>query len=333
MERLRSEEKTYPQDGLRGQAMVRPKLIDRPSPTPIFGLCPSFSKHANCCGLFTIDAVTGCALGCSFCPVNAFYGEKVEFSEDLAQQLEHLEVDPQRFYHVSTGQIADSLIWGNRQGILDALIGLAERHPNIFLELKTRSDNVDYLLHRQLPPNLICTWYLNTEILIRNEEHGTAPLRRRLQAARLLADRGCRIGFHVHPMVYYRGWRAEYASLAALVMANFSPDQIDLISLAVMSFTPPVIRDIRRRGGATKALQMPLVADPEGKLTYPRERRIEIYDAFYRTLQPWHERVFIYLCMETDPVWHAVLGKTVPIKKRLEQISGWQPPSRSAEVA
>ena len=60
------------------------------------------------------------------------------------------------------------------------------------------------------------------------------------------------------------------------MMATFSPEELDFVSIGVASFTQPVIREIRRRGGESKALQMPLVEDPKGKLTYPQETRIEL---------------------------------------------------------
>lgn len=325
MRALRESEKVYPTQTLRGRPPRRPVLARRPEPAPIMQLCPNFSKHTNCCGLFTIDAVTGCVLGCTFCPLGTFYGDTVEFTTDLAYQLSLVHLEPDRFYHVGTGQIADSLIWGNKHGILDALLDFARKHPNVMLELKTKSDRVDYLLAQQdLPRNIVCSWLINTSTIARNEEHGCAPVGRRLQAARLLADRGCRVGFHIHPIIAYRGWRAEYGSLAGQLMSNFSPEEVDFVSLAAISFAPSVVRDIRRRGGETKVLQMPLVADPQGKLTYPASKRIELFEEIYRHFQPWRNRVFVYLCMETDEVWRAVTGGVEKIQPRLAKIFGWK---------
>ena len=80
---------------------------------------------------------------------------------------------------------------GNSHGILDALIAFAHRHPNVILELKTKSANIGHLLKSNPPPNLICTWSLNPQIIVDNEERGSAPLDKRLDAARRLAERAC----------------------------------------------------------------------------------------------------------------------------------------------
>ena len=319
MEHLRTKEKVYPTEPLRGLTRATPQLVQRAAPTKVFTLCPFFSAAANCCELHIIEAVTGCALGCSFCNVNASMGETVEFSTDLAERLAAVELDPERFYHVSTSHMSDSLVWGNRHGILDSLFNFARRHPNVQLELKTKSDRIDYLLRHEVPENIVCSWWINTDTFIRNEEHGTAGLRGRFQAAQKLRDHGCAIGFHINPMVFYRGWREEYASLVGNLMSLFSPEEIDFISLGVLWLSPPVIRGIRHRGGESKVLQMPLVADPGDKLTYPEETRISLYNAVYRAMQPWLGKVFVFLCMETTPIWEAVFGQSISVSNELER--------------
>ena len=317
---LRSQETVYPTEPLRGLTHTKPQLFERPAPAKVFTLCPFFSKDANCCGLHTIEAASGCALGCSFCTVSASLGDTVEFSADLAERLAEVELDPDHFYHVSTGQFSDSLVWGNRYGILDALFAFARTHPNVQLELKTKSDRIDYLLSHEIPDNVLCTWLINTDTIIRNEEHGTATLRGRLQSARSLAHRGCRIGFHINPVIRYRGWGEEYPSLVGQLMALFSPDEVDLISLGAISFTPAAVKEIRRRGGESKVLQMSLVEDPQGKLTYPLDTRVELYSTLYRAMQPWQRKVFVFLCMETDPVWQAVFGGAISVHDELERL-------------
>ena len=320
LEGLRTQAKIYPTEPLRGLPHGKPTLVRRPTPGKVFTLCPYFSKDANCCGLHSLEAASGCAIGCSFCSVSASTGNRVEFSADLADRLAAIELEPDRFYHVSAGQSSDSLAWGNRHGILDALFDFARRHPAIQLELRSKTDRIDYLQRHEIPDNIICTWAVNTDTIIRNEEHGSATLHGRLNTARKVADMGTRIGFRIDPIIHYRSWREDYTSLIGQMMALFSPEEVDFISLGAAWFTRPVVREIRHRGGESKALQMPLVEDPKGKLTYPRETRIELYSTLTTALQPWHNRVFIFLCMETDPVWQAVLGESVSVSERLERI-------------
>ena len=302
-------EKVYSRP-LEGPPRRPVQLEEHESPREVFGRCPAYSEKTVCCGLHTLDVVAGCAFGCSYCTIQTFYGETAELRADLAGRLGELDLDPDRFYHIGTGQSSDSLVWGNRAGNIDTLLDFAESHANVLLELKTKSDHVGHLLERPVPSNVVCSWSLNTDAVIVNEEHGTASLQRRLAAARAVADCGVRVAFHFHPMMQYRGWRADYVDLAGRLVEEFAAREVAFVSMGSPTFIRPVVREIRRRGGETRVLQMPMVRDPHGKLTYPDEVKSELYAAVYDALRPWHDSVFFYLCMETAVIWEAVLGRS-----------------------
>jgi spore photoproduct lyase len=283
------------------------------------GRCPVASERTRCCNLLTLDAVENCGFGCSYCSIQSFYhDEEIHFDARFRDKLEALELAPDRTYHIGTGQSSDSLMWGNRFGVLDALMDFARRHPNVVLELKTKSKNVAYLLKNPIPPNVICTWSLNPPPVIANEERLTAPLEERLAAARRVADTGIIVGFHFHPMVHYAGWEADYGDLFARVQARFSPDEVALVSLGTLTFTRSVVRQIRDGGTRTRILQMPF-AEADGKLSYPDEIKLEMFSHAYRSLAPWHGAVFFYLCMENQRLWGPVFGFEYPSNQAFEE--------------
>ncbi|MDH3253685.1 MAG: DNA photolyase, partial [Acidobacteriota bacterium] len=310
---LRAVETRYPEGGLAPPSRRSVRLQEAESSGDVFGRCPAYSDNTVCCSLRTIDAVRGCPFGCSYCTIQTFYGETAELETNLAQKLDAVELDPLHLYHVGTGQASDSLVWGNRGGVLEVLLGFARKHPNVVLELKTKSDNVDPLLtddagDRKIPSTVVCSWSLAPDSVIENEEHGTASLARRLAAARKVADRGVGVGFHFHPMVAHQGWRDAYADIAAKLQAQFDPREVAFISMGAPTFIRPVVQEIRRRGGETKILQSELVADHHGKLTYPDEIKVELYGHLFAAFSPWHDEVFFYLCMETETMWQKTLG-------------------------
>jgi spore photoproduct lyase len=256
----------------------------------------------------TLDAVQNCGFDCSYCSIQSFYhGDEIRFDRSFAAKLAALRLDPEKTYHIGTGQSSDSLMWGNREGVLDALIAFARRHPNLILELKTKSSNIGYLLRQELPANILCTWSMNTPSIITHEEHHTASLERRLRAARRMADQGVLVGFHFHPMVHYDRWREDYGEVFARLRDCFSPSEVAMVSLGTLTFIKPVMRQIRRRDFKTKILQMPL-ENADGKLSYPRARKIEMFRHAYRSLADWHPEVFFYLCMENQSLWEPVFG-------------------------
>ncbi len=198
-------------------------------------------------------------------------------------------------------------MWGNKAGILDAVLDFAGEHPNVILELKTKSDNIGHLLSREIPANVITTWSLNTDVIIRNEEHFTASLESRLNAAERIAEKGSLIGFHFHPMVYYDKWKKDYGSLFKQICSRFHPDDTAMVSIGTLTFIKPVIRNMRERKMRSKILQMPL-EDAEGKFSYPLKLKREMFGFAYESFIDWHDRVFFYLCMEDTSLWPEVFG-------------------------
>jgi spore photoproduct lyase len=316
---LKKTPKSYPQkvsEKTRSRDSI--KIVTQESDKKIHGMCPVASPKTVCCNLKTIDVVENCSFGCSYCTIQTFYKDEAIFDANFVEKLQKIEIDPDRFYHFGTGQSSDSLIWGNRNGILDSLCQFANDHPNIMLEFKTKSHNIGYFLEHEVPTNIVCSWSLNTPTIIDNEEHFTANLDQRIQAARQVADRGVKVAFHFHPMVYYEGWDHDYLKLAARIMSTFDSDEVLFISLGSVTFIKPVMQKIRRLGNATKILQMELVSDPHGKFTYPDEIKTQMFKAMYGAFAHWQDQVFFYLCMEKSQIWEEVFGRVYETNESFE---------------
>ena len=309
LENLRSTPRRYAEEGLEGPEIRPLKRVLKGSERTVMGMCPVASEETVCCNLRTLDAVQGCGFGCSYCTIQTFYGDTVAFDPELPEKLRAIELDPDRFYHIGTGQSSDALMWGNQHGLLDALCDFAREWPNVILEFKTKSKNIAYFLKNDVPRNLLLSWSLNTPTIIDNEEHFTASLDDRLGAARQVADTGLKVAFHFHPIVYYEGWEEEYREVVKTVTARFSPEETLFVSLGTVTFIKPVVRGIRERGWNSKILQMELVPGAKGKLSYPDEVKEQLFDQVYRSLAPWHGRVFFYLCMESARFWHSTFGR------------------------
>jgi len=319
---LLDEEIVYPADPVQHTSLhqVRVRAETRPAGEKLIGLCPVASEKTVCCNLHTLDAVKNCGFGCSYCGIQTMFDDKdVVFDRDFGRKLEALELDPQRRWHVGTGQSSDALMWGNHNCLLDDLLRFARNRPHVLLELKTKSRNVGHLRKAQVPPNVICTWSLNPETVIRNEEHRTAPLAQRLAAARAVADTGIRVGFHLHPMIHYRGWREAYAELIAKIQEMFDPDEVVLISFGSLTFPKPVLNRLRAAGIRSRISQTPLVDNPEGKLTYPDGIKLELFSHAWQCFTPWHNQVFFYLCMEEAKFWQSTLGRVYGSNDEFEQ--------------
>jgi len=278
------------------------------SDTSALGACPVASSGTRCCNLMTLDAVQSCGFDCSYCSIQSFYNQnKIGFDENFKKNLLSLKLDPSKTYHIGTGQSSDSLMWGNKEGILDALFDFARANPNVILEFKTKSNNIKYFLENDVPKNIICTWSLSTPTIITNEEHLTASLDKRLAAAKALSDKNVLIGFHFHPIVQYENYLEEYGEVYKRVVDMFDSKKVVLVSFGTLTFIKPVMKKIQARSFKTKILQMPF-ENANGKASYSLAVKREMFKHAYDSFKAWHEDVYFYLCMEDHTLWKEVFG-------------------------
>ena len=283
------------------------------------GACPVASEGTRCCNLLTLDAVESCGFDCSYCSIQSFYNQnKIGIDKDFKQKLKDLDLDPNQVYHIGTGQSSDSLMWGNRDGILDTLFDFAWNNPNVILEFKTKSDNISYFVQNKVPPNIIVTWSLNTPTIIKNEEHLTASLDQRIGSARTLANKGILVGFHLHPIVVYKDYLDDYKKVYDTLIDTFTPSEVVLISMGTLTFIKPVIKQLRARQMKTKILQMPF-ENINGKQSYSIETKKEMFTHLYDSFKPWHEKVYFYMCMEAHSLWKDVFGYEYSSNNQMEE--------------
>ena len=320
---LRSKDKEYPSDFIKSVPPVPVKgVIQNSSEKTIYGPCPVASPRTVCCNLKTIDVVENCPFACSYCTIQTFYQHSFIFDQHLKEKLDNIKLESGRFYHFGSGQSSDALAWGNKFGILHTLCNFAEKNPNILLEFKTKSDNIDYFIKTSVPKNIVISWTLNTPTIITNEEHHTVSLERRFEAAKKVALRGIKVAFHFHPVVYYKNWQGEYSLLVRELQKNFVPEDILFISFGSVTLIKPVLEKIRISGYPTKMTQMQMEKDPHGKFTYPDAVKVKMFRYLYTQFQKWHQKIFFYLCMEKESIWKSVFGFSYESNELFEAVFG-----------
>ena len=270
--------------------------------------CPVDGEKTRCCKLTTLDLVMQCAFSCSYCSVRSFYDErKIIVPENAKEKLLSLEI-PENVWHIGTGQASDSLFLGNDYESLDALEEFAKLHPEIVIELKSKSGRCDVFDHKY-PGNMVFTWSLNGETVIRKEEHLTASLGKRIEAAKAASESGSLVGFHIHPMVNYKGWEDEYRDVVGKITSTFPPSRILMISAGTLVFTKEVIKTMRCEGNPTRVLEMELTKSA-GKYTYPLDVRRKLYTTLFSYFpKEYRDNVFMYLCLEDPSLWLPALGR------------------------
>ncbi|MBI4549518.1 MAG: hypothetical protein HY714_01145 [Candidatus Omnitrophica bacterium] len=290
---------------------------------PFLKPCPGTDASYLCCNYWVLNIQANCPWDCTYCILQGYlnqtaltlYANLEIIPEELDRLIERL---PGRMLRIGTGELTDSLALDPLTGFNTALIQAAKTRP-VILEFKTKTDFVGHL-----PPiatrNVVVSWSLNPARIVETEEHKTAPVRERLEAAARAAAKGYRLGFHFDPLLDFPGWEEEYAGLIRELFSAVNEEDVAWISLGSLRFPPPLKPVIERRFPRTRITSAEMVRGTDGKLRYFRPVRTAIYRGIYSGLRSRWKEVLIYFCMENKTVWKEVMGFSPPSNEGLDYL-------------
>jgi spore photoproduct lyase len=284
--------------------------------------CPG-SEGQVCCNYFVINFASNCPMDCSYCYLQEYLADNSALKvfsnvDDLIAETDRtLARHRGVFFRIGTGEITDSLALEPYTGMVRELIPYFAEQTNVLLELKTKSDCVETLLDLDSKGRVVVGWSMNPQRVIDLDEHDTASLSERLNAARLCQDAGYRLGFHFDPMIEYPGWESDYESMIEQTFATIDWHKLAWLSLGVLRQTPGLKRIMRERYPRSGLLTAEQVLCPDGKLRYFQPLRIEMYRKMARWIRRVAPTVKIYLCMESRQVWEQVFGFAPSCEKDL----------------
>ena len=296
--------------------------------TPFYGRrlkpCPGTSQHI-CCGYYVINAITNCPMDCSYCVLQGYLNNPflTLYSnwDDLLQEIESfLSHHPQPFPRLGTGELSDSLALDSIFPLSQLLISFFAERNNGILELKTKSAEVNHLLHLNHRGRTVFSWSLNPTKMIEEEEIRTASLEERIDAAKRCQEKGYPIGFHFDPIIYHEGWEKGYQETILSLFRHIDPKRVIWISLGGFRYPPQLKAIAKERFPNTKIFLGELFPGRDGKFRYLKEIRAEMYQKMVGWLRDVDPNLFIYLCMESKEVWEKVFGWAPSNSHHLNQL-------------
>jgi spore photoproduct lyase len=286
--------------------------------------CPGTSGHI-CCGYHVINTITNCPMDCSYCVLQGYLNNPFLTLytnwDGLLQEVENFLSGVRRsLLRLGTGELSDSLALDSIFPLSQILILFFTGRNNGVLELKTKSAEVDHLLHLNHQGKTVISWSLNPQKMIEEEEIRTAPLRERIDAAKRCQGAGYPIGFHFDPIIYDEGWEKEYRDTVLSLFNKIDPKKVIWISLGGFRYPSQLKGIAKERFPDTKIFLGELFPGGDGKFRYLKEIRIEMYQKMLGWLREVDPDLFIYLCMESKEVWEKVFGWAPKNSHHLSQI-------------
>lgn len=278
-----------------------------------------------CCQYYTIALVSDCHLECTYCilqdylknnPIITIYANVEEI---FAKIRERVAKHPERLFRIGTGELSDSLALDHVTEFSKDIVTFARETPNVLVEFKTKTANVDNLIGLNHGGRSIVSWSINPQAYIEREEHKCDSLADRLSAARRVADAGYPVAFHFDPLLHFDGWENAYEGLIQRVGELFRPEELAWVSIGSLRFTKELKKISVARFPKSKIMSAELFPSPDGKMRYFRPIREDMYAKVKSLVEMRLGKVPHYLCMETKAVWRHVYGDVPPTNAALEK--------------
>lgn len=277
-----------------------------------FKPCQGMAAGHLCCNYWIIDLISNCPMDCSYCILQHYLQNNplltiyANIDEILTRAAIYIAEHPDKKFRVGTGELSDSLALDDITGFSKKLIEYFSHQPNVNLELKTKTTNIQHLLKLNHNGRTVIGWSVNPEKIVKEEETGTANLADRFDAAKQAINAGYRVGFHFDPIINFDGWELEYKNVAEKIISIFPHDKIAWISLGTLRF-PSQMKDITLKRFPRSKIFYGEFIPTEGKSRYFRPLRENIYRKMLEYLSPLSPNTPLYLCMETKTVWNNIM--------------------------
>lgn len=291
-----------------------------------FKPCPGSQTRGTvenaCCDYFVINYASNCHMECSYCYLQSYlnFPYMIVYAnvDELLQELHTVFTgQPDRLFRVGTGELADSLALDPLTGYSRPLVEFFARQTNAVLELKTKSDCVENLMKIKHGERTVVSWSLNPRFIQKQEEHKTATIEQRLQAATRCAEKGYPIAFHLDPMIHYPKWEEEYRDLIQEIFRRLPARSVRWISLGTLRMHPSLRNLIRRRFPSSILPLGELVPTEDSKLRYFKAIRVEMFRKAMSWIREQSNDTSVYACMEKPEIWNKAFQLQPPPEREL----------------
>ncbi|HON12076.1 MAG TPA: radical SAM protein [Chitinispirillaceae bacterium] len=269
--------------------------------------CPGTSGYL-CCGYQIITPSTGCGMYCKYCILQAYFPYQCqvlfENLDDLEREIKSRLDGRKDIIRFGTGEFGDSLFSEKRFGVAGKIASLLQPYPNVIVEFKTKSADISALSRIKNPEKVIIGFSLNTPVMIKCMERGTASLQQRLDAAARCIEMGFFVAFHFDPMFIYDNWEQEYRDVVKAIFWTVSdPEKIAWISMGGFRSMLSLKTFLKKKGEHLPLFSGEMISGVDGKLRYFRPLRVALYRAMVDEFNRHCADITLYLCMESPEVW------------------------------
>lgn len=237
-----------------------------------------------------------CVYDCRYCFLqgmfrSAHYLHFVNY-EDFARAItEKLTgVDGRNPTWFFSGYDCDSLAYEPVTGFAGYFLPFFARHPDAYLELRTKSTQIRALLRRTPLSNVVVAFSFTPAEISRRLERGVPALEPRLEAIRRLQCAGWQVGLRFDPLIYVDDFKPMYEGLIEKVFSSIDADSVHSVSLGSFRMPKDYFKTIARLYPEEPLYAMPTELGEDRMVSYPTGMKTEMLEYVAALLLKWIPR-------------------------------------------
>lgn len=243
-----------------------------------------------------------CVYECEYCYLQGYF-----HSPDLVLFINHEDIineihetvqgysDHQRIWF-HAGEFSDSLALTPLTKELELYFDYFSKNKHLYLELRTKSDQIEHLLEQTPCENIITSFSLSPE---KNIDYKAPSLSSRLEAIETLYKKGFPIGIHLDPIITIGDFEKQYRDLIEKLEHAISLKDIRYFSLGVVRFPEKFYHQFSKNYPQSHLNKTKLIKDQKNIIRPPRPIRMPLLNKIKSQLiEAGAREEVVYLCME-----------------------------------
>ncbi len=194
-----------------------------------------------------------------------------------------------------SGYDCDSLALEPVTGFVAGLLPFFERHPRVWLELRTKSTQIRTLLKRPPLPNVVVAFSFTPGSVAAALEHRVPAVERRIEAMAALQEQGWPLGLRLDPLIFTEDYRDLYTTLLAKIFARVEVKALHSVSLGPFRLPRDFFNRIQRLYPDERLL-MGQFHERNGLISYPLAIEQEMRAFCFRALCDYVPEDIIFPC-------------------------------------
>ena len=154
-------------------------------------------------------------------------------------------------------------------------IEFARKHPNLVIEVRTKSNQYKKIQELKPIPNVILAWTISPDEIIKKYENKTPTLNRRLEDITSALKDGWNVRICLDPILHVKNWKQIYSEFIEKAFSTIPIENIWDISIGSFRINADYLKKMKKMKTTSDILHYPF--DRFGSLNmYPEKKSAEI---------------------------------------------------------